>query len=426
MPPIPPEDDETATRTLFVGNLDYEVTPDELQPVFGRFGVVEDIDVKRAAGGSGAYAFIRFFNLDMAYHAKIEMSGRLIGRHQCRIGYGKASPSSCLWVGGIGPWLTPESLGRAFGRHALVQRVEWPPGMNYAYVQFASTDEARNAMNMMRGAPLGGQDRRVRIDFADITQITSPHNVPRNGRIDPPMPPGRPWPPEPELDRRNVYEDHHRHSSRTDFRRSPSPDRRRSGSDRRPAEPEILDATSMLELASQVPVVWSGTLMLKNSAFATRLHLVDGDVRLVDALMRDPSTTERTSLKITQRLRLDDSKLGEVRRRISLAGPSGCAILLALASPDSGTAGDQGHRPLKNLVLYLRQKDAAGVVLLPPTGSSGSNSGKSSSHRDSGLLHAFPPCDFARQQLMRRAPRLVLGGQTAEDYLVVIVVRLSS
>lgn len=189
MPPIPPEDDETATRTLFVGNLDYEVTPDELQPVFGRFGVVEDIDVKRAAGGSGAYAFIRFFNLDMAYHAKIEMSGRLIGRHQCRIGYGKASPSSCLWVGGIGPWLTPESLGRAFGRHALVQRVEWPPGMNYAYVQFASTDEARNAMNMMRGAPLGGQDRRLRIDFADITQITSPHNVPRNGRIDPPMPP---------------------------------------------------------------------------------------------------------------------------------------------------------------------------------------------------------------------------------------------
>jgi RNA-binding protein 15 len=162
-------------------------------------------------------------------------------------------------------------------------------------------------------------------------------------------------------------------------------------------------------------------MMLKNSAFATRLHLVDGDVRLVDALMRDPSTTERTSLKITQRLRLDEPKLAEVRRRVSLAGPGGCSVLLAMPSAESGTSStaDQLQRPLKNLVTYLRQKDAAGVILLPPTG------GGARSHRESGLLHAFPPCDFARQQLTRRAPHLS-GDQTIDDYLVVLVVRINA
>jgi len=423
---LPPEDDETANRTLFVGNLDYDVTTEVLQSIFERYGYVEDVDVKRAATGSGAYAFIRFANLDMAFRAKVEMSGQIIGRHQCRIGYGKVIQSACLWVGGIGPWLTPDALGRVFGRHAAVQHVEWPAGKNYAYIVCASIEEACAAVASMRGAPLGGQDRRLRIDFSDVSHIGKNFDLPRNGRA-------------------SVQDSDHASASRRDQdvaaehqsddgRRRPEDDawssRAQHSSDRGYLTSDhqttdvsvgaVLDATSISELAAQLPVVWTGRLMLKNSAFAIRLHLVEGEVRLVDSLLPDPAATERTSLKITQRLRLDESKISEVRRRVSLAGPTGCCIMLAVQASDGNTAADPQHRPLKNLMAYLRQKDAAGVIALPVNSG---GTGSRASH-DAGLLHAFPPCDFARQQLSQRAPKLN-SDLTKEEHLVVLVVRLT-
>jgi len=413
---IPPEDDETATRTLFVGNLDHDVTADMLQSVFERYGYVEDVDVKRAAASSGAYAFIRFANLDMAFRAKVEMSGQTIGRHQCRIGYGKVIPSAVLWVGGIGPWLTPDALGRVFGRHAAVQNVEWPTGKNYAFVVCASVEEARCALASMRGAPLGGQDRRLRIDFADISHIGMDFDLPRNGRAT-----GR----DSDLTSAEHQSDdsRRRHEDEGWSNRQSSADRGHLTSDYRTTDASdgaVLDSASINELAGQLPVVWNGRLMLKNSAFAIKLHFVEGESRLVDSLLRDPTTTERTSLKITQRLRLDESKISEVRRRINLAGPTGYCVMLAV--PASDAAADPQHRPLKNLMAYLRQKDAAGVILLPPHG--GSTGGSRANH-NTGLLHAFPPCDFARQQLIRRAPNL--GSEvTKEEHLVVLVVRLTA
>jgi len=64
---IPPEEDPLATRTLFAGNLEVNIADDELRRIFLRYGMVEDIDIKRPPPGTGnAYAFVRFQNLDMA------------------------------------------------------------------------------------------------------------------------------------------------------------------------------------------------------------------------------------------------------------------------------------------------------------------------------------------------------------------------
>ena len=92
---IPPEEDDKSTRTLFVGNLEVTITEPDLRRIFERYGVVEDVDVKRPPPGQGnAYAFIKFLNLDMAHRAKVEMSGQYIGKFQCKIGYGKATPTT--------------------------------------------------------------------------------------------------------------------------------------------------------------------------------------------------------------------------------------------------------------------------------------------------------------------------------------------
>lgn len=100
---IPPEDDPLATRTLFAGNLEINISDDELKRIFGKYGIVEDIDIKRPPPGTGnAFAFVKYQNLDMAARAKVELSGQYIGKFQCKIGYGKATQTTKIWIGGLG------------------------------------------------------------------------------------------------------------------------------------------------------------------------------------------------------------------------------------------------------------------------------------------------------------------------------------
>lgn len=97
---IPPEDDPLATRTLFVGNLELNITEEEIRRIFGRYGRLVDIDIKRPPPGTGnAYAFIRYENLDQSHRAKFELSGQYIGKFQCKIGYGKVNATPQVgWV----------------------------------------------------------------------------------------------------------------------------------------------------------------------------------------------------------------------------------------------------------------------------------------------------------------------------------------
>uniref|UniRef100_A0A8C0FF58 RRM domain-containing protein n=1 Tax=Bubo bubo TaxID=30461 RepID=A0A8C0FF58_BUBBB len=93
-----------ATRNLFIGNLDHNVSEVELRRAFEKYGIIEEVVIKRPARGQGgAYAFLKFQNLDMAHRAKVAMSGRVVGRNPIKIGYGKANPTTRLWVGGLGP-----------------------------------------------------------------------------------------------------------------------------------------------------------------------------------------------------------------------------------------------------------------------------------------------------------------------------------
>ena len=65
-----------ACRNLFVGNLELNITEEELRKIFGAHGTLVDIDIKRPLPGTGnAFAFVRYENLDMAHRAKQELSG---------------------------------------------------------------------------------------------------------------------------------------------------------------------------------------------------------------------------------------------------------------------------------------------------------------------------------------------------------------
>ncbi|KAM9326807.1 putative RNA-binding protein 15B [Gastrophryne carolinensis] len=518
---LAPEDDHRATRNLFIGNLDHNVSEADLRRAFNKYGPIEEVVIKRPIWGQGGtYAFLKFQNLDMAHRAKLAMSGRLLGRNAMKIGYGKANPSTRLWVGGLGPSTSMATLAREFDRFGSIRTVDYVKGDSFAYIQYESLDAAQAACTQMRGFQLG--DRRLRVDFAKVTPEEAAAAA---SRYNPLTTPAYPLPLPYELLQSEVYS-RHRATLEPDLRvrdRTPphllysdrerpfveanwlnaekrsagrgarsrsgdraggsgssssktreerrrrrslsgergrsrverSPDRlRRDPSDRdpssspspprnhrsppqdkahpptpeppqprrnhhpRPPEPPAERESPEPEKARTLPPVWCGHLVLKNSCFPTYIHFLEGDRDVPSVLLRDrsvPGGGALSQLKIAQRLRLDQPKLEEVTRRVRQGTAGGYAVLVAIQAPQSegvlpAEPGLQ-RRLLRNLVSYLKQKQAAGVISLPVGGG-----GKG---RDpSGMLYAFPPCGF-HQLYQQSAQRAV--GKLEENMIIVLV-----
>lgn len=97
----------------------------------------------------------------------MELSGQYIGKFQCKIGYGKATASTKIWVGGLGAWTSSVQLEGEFDRFGAIKKIEYTKGDTHAVIQYETIDAAQAAVKEMRGFPLGGADKRLRIDFAD-------------------------------------------------------------------------------------------------------------------------------------------------------------------------------------------------------------------------------------------------------------------
>lgn len=174
-PIMSPEDGQRANRTLFLGNLDVTVTESDLRRAFARFGVITEVDIKRPVRGqSNTYGFMKFENMDVAHRAKMAMSGKVLGHSPIKIGYGKPTPSTRLWVGGLGPWVSLAALAKEFDRFGTIRTIDYTKDDVWAYIQYESLDAAQAACAHMRGFPLGGPDRRLRVDFADAEHCYQP------------------------------------------------------------------------------------------------------------------------------------------------------------------------------------------------------------------------------------------------------------
>lgn len=461
---VQPEDDPLATRTLFAGNLEINISDEELRRIFGRYGIVEDIDIKRPPPGTGnAFAFVRYQTLDMAHRAKVELSGQYIGKFQCKIGYGKATPTTRIWVGGLGPWTSVAQLEREFDRFGAIKKIEYAKGEPHAYILYDSIDAAQAAVKEMRGFALGGPERRLRIDFADVGNgqfrpKTYPAPVGDDGRpvegyeagYD-----GGAWDEggysygpgyrgrggrgrgrgmyrgvyhgsgdygRDEEWRRPPVDGDYESRVRRSGSREPGVDRSRSRTPRRRSLDSDSDgsprrtggmlasARTLPEVVRKATTVWNGALILKNSLFPTKFHLTDGDNEIIESLMKDEDG--KNQLRITQRLRLDQPKLDDVQKRIATS--SSHAIFLGVAGSTASITNEDASiqtRPMRNLVSYLKQKEAAGVISL-----------LNKETEATGVLYSFPPCEFSTELLKRTCHNLTEEA-LKEDHLVIVVVR---
>ena len=597
---VVPITDPNATRTLFVGNLESDITERELRDLFGPYGRIESVDIKTQRVSGSTYAFVKFLTINDAINAKNDMHSRKYGEYRLKIGFGRGSPTGKVWIGNLTCLSDLKEVRQELDRFGLIRKLDYQDGDDHAFIQLDSLDAAQAAIASLTGYRIRNSGRTLKIDIckpmylredpdfhirhgpdrshstddnfspsaSSFRRKSRDHEYHRTGSEggnfrrmkdsldDPPLKgeriistsasskhgrresreenrreylkhPHSPGSKESHSSgkrprsegvngvneyhskrprvmsdnnrsrERNVDRDHSRSNKdeRESKRSSSNKERSESSAklrekverscdtvsdddkvmtkisdeknvkkeETRPVlEPTLSDIAAskdtalklddvpeqlameagaggpspiepvvpetLNDLALLYPVAWRGNLVLKNTGFPTRMHLVGGDPAVAEALLRSREGKEYlVSLRITQRLRLEQPRLEEVNKRMASAGPSGFCVLLALPGPTPSaslspeTDSMMQLRPLKSLVSYLKQKEAAGIVAL--SGPEGSDTASASFDKDVvGVLHAFPPCDFSQSQLVKIAPKL--GDEPAkEDHIVVLLVK---
>lgn len=98
----PPESNtwiyQQATRTLFIGNLEKDVTQQQLRDKFKHYGRIIEIDIKKGSGGGAGYAFCQYASISSVVEAIRAMDGEHVGASRVKLGFGKPVATTCVFV----------------------------------------------------------------------------------------------------------------------------------------------------------------------------------------------------------------------------------------------------------------------------------------------------------------------------------------
>ena len=125
-----------ATKTLFVGGLNRDVTESVVKETFTRFGEILDVDIKKspaaamAASGSTleaakkqCYANIQFTDLTSVCRAIRDCDGDTLNGARLKCGFARAVPKKCVWCSGIPNAVGDKEIAYEFGRYGKVQDI---------------------------------------------------------------------------------------------------------------------------------------------------------------------------------------------------------------------------------------------------------------------------------------------------------------
>lgn len=177
-----------ATRTLFVVNLDKKITSNNVIRMFKPYGNVQSVTIKQYKGvQQNAYAFITFATLDMSQNAKVALAGTYIGKFPCKIGFGKRTPTTKIWVGGLGPLASIPAFEQKLAEFGTVERIAYGDHKEHASVLYQDLREAIAAVDGLSGFKLEGGRNRHRVDLqvADFVKsaCTLSFELPHSGQL---------------------------------------------------------------------------------------------------------------------------------------------------------------------------------------------------------------------------------------------------
>ncbi|XP_008796097.2 polyadenylate-binding protein RBP45 [Phoenix dactylifera] len=181
--------DDSPDYTIFVGDLASDVTDYLLQETFKtRYPSVKGAKVvsDRLTGRSKGYGFVRFSDSNEQTRAMNEMNGVYCSSRPMRIGAAASKKAGAqqyssnasyqtapgaesendpnnttIFVGGLDPIVTEEHLRQVFSQYGELVYVKIPVGKRCGFVQFAVRSCAEEALQMLNGTQLGGQNIRL-------------------------------------------------------------------------------------------------------------------------------------------------------------------------------------------------------------------------------------------------------------------------
>ncbi|KAK3125156.1 hypothetical protein QOZ80_7BG0601040 [Eleusine coracana subsp. coracana] len=177
-------------HTIFVGDLAADVTDYMLEETFrASYPSVRGAKVvtDRATGHSKGYGFVRFGDMTEQTRAMTEMNGMMLSTRQMRIGaankkdmgaqqtyatngtyqgsqgsYSENDPNNTtVFVGGLDSNVNEEYLRQVFTPYGEIGHVKIPLGKRCGFVQFTSRSSAEEAIRVLNGTQIGGQNVRL-------------------------------------------------------------------------------------------------------------------------------------------------------------------------------------------------------------------------------------------------------------------------
>ncbi|RZF37011.1 hypothetical protein LSTR_LSTR004699 [Laodelphax striatellus] len=164
--PYETEQDEfhpKATRTLFIGNLEKDITAPQLRKHFDQFGEIIEIDIKKQ-GSTSSYAFCQYCDIGSVVRAMRTLDGEHLGNNRIKLGFGKSMHTNCVWVDGVAESVNDKYLMMHFTQYGHVSQVAIDRSRGHALVFYDQIASAQAAVKEMRGVCLRG--RKLQVDFA--------------------------------------------------------------------------------------------------------------------------------------------------------------------------------------------------------------------------------------------------------------------
>uniref|UniRef100_A0A5B6ZF58 Putative polyadenylate-binding protein RBP45-like n=1 Tax=Davidia involucrata TaxID=16924 RepID=A0A5B6ZF58_DAVIN len=203
--------DDTPDYTIFVGDLAADVSDYMLQETFrAHYSSVKGAKVvtDRITGRSKGYGFVRFGDESEQTRAMTEMNGVPCSTRPMRIGpaatkkpvvdggqqYQKASyqnsqgnqgeidpNNTTIFVGGLDPNVSDDHLRHVFNQFGELVHVKIPVGKRCGFVQFANRACAEQALSILNGTQLGGQNIRLSWGRSPSNKQAQPDQAQWNG-----------------------------------------------------------------------------------------------------------------------------------------------------------------------------------------------------------------------------------------------------
>ncbi|KAF0987145.1 hypothetical protein HZS_2065, partial [Henneguya salminicola] len=384
------------SRTLFVGDLPREVTYNTLSSIFEKYGQIIDIDIKYLKFGVTTYAFIQFIDPIGAIAAHNAEQFCKIEDSHLKIGYGRATPADGIWIGGI----SVDEMSKISDQLQKYTGFKWlvtDTKLCHSIFKFDSLIECSLAYENVKNM---AENQKFLFDFISYTaskkfidrmiesglhvnesileelkDIQRPYWVHRrhsdnsmddpNGAISHKRKDYREKYSRPS--ERNLHRDQSRSSSPTSYenrsrkRRVPSwmlrsPEEGSDDSKVSKSSPGSSDRTTKSKISREkhridsyklLHKIWTGQLFLKSNR------------RVFDACLCDITKGKEKicSLKIGQRMKLDDEQLTLINQRLKYEEDTAFALALI----DEATPEDKKSMK-SNFIKYFGDKNAAGVV----------------------------------------------------------------